>query len=70
MEPIDIILIVLLAVAMIGIIAYLIRKKLKGESGCGCGCSGCPNASACQRATLTKEKTPESNADGERKDDV
>ncbi len=70
MEPIDIILIILLAVAIIGIIAYLIRKKVKGESGCGCGCSGCPSAGNCQRATQAKEKTPEASSDGERMDDV
>ena len=40
MEPIDIVIIVVLSIAVIGIVAYLIKKKMKGESGCGYGCSG------------------------------
>ena len=58
MEPIDIILIVLLAIAVIGIIAYLIWKKRKGEGGCGCGCNTCPSAGACHRASVKNEEKP------------
>jgi hypothetical protein len=64
MEPIDIILIVILAIALIGIIAYLIWQKKEGKGGCGCGCNGCPSAGACHRATpQTQEKTPDDKAD-------
>ena len=47
MKPIDIILIIALAILVIGILAYLIIKKKKGETGCGCGCNGCPSAASC-----------------------
>lgn len=66
MEPIDIILIVILAIALIGIIAYLLWKKRKGESGCGCGCSSCPSAGACHRASAVKqEETPDTQSSEE-----
>lgn len=60
MKPIDIILIVALALIAIGIIAFIIRKKIKGEKiGCGCGCHACPHAGAC--SGNTKEKNSETN---------
>ena len=55
MKPIDIILIVALAVIVIGIIAYLIVKKKKGETSCGCACSGCPSAGACAAVKKTSQ---------------
>ncbi len=47
MKPIDIILIVGLAVVVVGVIAHLIYRKKKGINGCGCGCKNCPSASSC-----------------------
>lgn len=58
MKPIDIILIVALAVLIVGVIAYLIVKRKKGQTGCGCGCSGCPSAGTCA-ATKNTAKKPE-----------
>lgn len=66
MKPIDIILIVGLAVVVVGVIAHLIYRKKKGINGCGCGCKNCPSASSCgakkeecdgeERKTLEKEQ--------------
>jgi len=28
---------------------YICKQKKLGKSSCGCGCSGCPNASACHK---------------------
>ncbi len=50
MESIDILLIVALAVLLVGIVANLIVRKKQGKTGCGCGCQGCPSASACAAA--------------------
>ena len=47
MEPIDYIIIGGIAIAVVGIVVYLIKQKKKGKSGCGCGCSGCPHAGSC-----------------------
>lgn len=47
MTWIDYVIIAVLAVAVLGIIAYLVKEKRKGKSGCGCGCGGCPHANAC-----------------------
>ena len=39
------------------IVIYLIRKKMRGETTCSCGCKGCGGAcSCCPMATDTKEK--------------
>jgi hypothetical protein len=56
MNPIDYILIGILAVGLIGVVVYLIKEKKKGNSGCGCGCSGCPHANACNSAQKSKEE--------------
>lgn len=46
MEPIDIIIIVVAALAVVGVVARQIWKKKTGKGGgCGCGCNGCTNAS-------------------------
>lgn len=50
MKPIDYVIIGVLAVAVVGIVVYLIRQKKKGKSGCGCGCNGCPHAGQCGSA--------------------
>ena len=55
MQPIDIILIVALAVLVLGIAAYLIAKKKRGETSCGCACQGCPSAGAC---AMVKKAAP------------
>ncbi len=63
MKPIDIILIAALALIVGAIVAYIVRKKIKGEKiGCGCGCQSCPHASVCggnkpaQKTENTEEK--------------
>ena len=54
MTWIDYVIIAVLAVAVLGIIAYLIKEKRRGKSGCGCGCGGCPHANACASARAEK----------------
>lgn len=46
----EIITIVVVGVIAAAVIAYLIYKKVKGESvGCDCGsCHGCPHCSTCK----------------------
>ena len=66
MKPIDIILIIALAVLIIGVIAYLIVKKKKGDTSCGYACDGCPSASACaaaKQAASTPEESSRSRPD-------
>ena len=50
MSWIDYVLIGILALAVTGIIVYLVKEKRKGKSGCGCACGGCPHANACASA--------------------
>ena len=63
MKPIDYIIIVVLAVVIVAIVAYIVRKKVKGEKiGCDCNaCHACPHAGACggksQQKTQDKEET-------------
>jgi hypothetical protein len=42
---------ILVGVVLVAIIALIIagtvRRKKRGQSACGCGCSGCPSASSC-----------------------
>lgn len=60
MKPIDILLLIGAALLIGGIIAYLIVSRRKGKHvGCGCGCSGCPNASACGGGKMEKTSDPE-----------
>lgn len=53
MTWIDYTIIGVLAVAVAGIIVYLVKEKRKGKSGCGCGCGGCPHAGSCGVAKPT-----------------
>ena len=77
MKPIDYFIIAVIALIVVAIAIYIIRKKLKGEKiGCGCGCQSCPHAGACGGASSVK-KTDEScescpvekMKNGEKKDD-
>ena len=61
MTWIDYVIIAVLALAVLGIIAYLIKQKRQGKSGCGCGCGGCPHASAC--ASRRAEKPSDAPAE-------
>ena len=54
METIDYILLGGLALIVSGIVAWLIKKRKNGESGCGCGCIGCPSAHTCHSAKPMK----------------
>ena len=50
MGALEIILIVVCSVAVIGVIAAAIYKKVKGIScGCDCGCANCPHACPSRR---------------------
>lgn len=40
MGPVDIAVIVIVGVAVLGVAAYLIYRKVKGKGGC-CDCSSC-----------------------------
>ena len=55
MNWIDYVLIGVLALAVVGIIVYLIRQKKQGKTGCGCGCANCPSAGACHGAKPKQE---------------
>ena len=59
-KPIDIIIIAVLAAAIVGIVAFLVIRKKKGISGCGCVCTSCPHAGGCPSS---KEKTEEKKED-------
>lgn len=49
---------IVLSGIIFGMIALVITKQIKkaksGESGCGCGCSGCSEASACHGVKIEK----------------
>ncbi len=67
MTFIDYMIIAVLAVAVLGIIAYLVKEKRQGKTGCGCGCGGCPHANACASAKAEKpahEEQPTETDDG------
>ncbi len=55
MKPIDYVIIAAVALAVVGVVVYLVRQKKKGKSGCGCGCSGCPHANACHSKTNAEQ---------------
>ena len=61
MKPIDIVIIAIVALLVVGITAYVVWKKKKGEKiGCGCGCSGCNgcgSANACPSMQKAKAET-------------
>lgn len=50
---------IILSVLIFGFIAFVIGKQIKkaksGESGCGCGCSGCSSASLCHGSKIQKK---------------
>ena len=47
MGAFDIAIIVVISLAVVGVIGWLIYRKVKGKGGCcDCGCSGC---TACDR---------------------
>ncbi len=56
MSPVDYILLGGLALIVVGVSVYLIKRKKAGKGGCGCGCQGCPSAGACH---AKKEKNDE-----------
>lgn len=51
MNPIDWIILGVLALAIVGIAAYLIKRKKEGKGGCGCGCQNCPSKGKCHGKT-------------------
>jgi len=48
-------IVVLVVVAAI-IIKQVINRKRAAETGCGCGCSGCPNRAGCTDDAQTQSK--------------
>ena len=43
MSPCDIIVLIVISVAVVGVIGWLIYRKVKGKGGCcDCGCNNCP----------------------------
>ena len=42
--------ILILMVALV--IVNLLRKKKKGQTTCGCGCSNCPSAGICHKQSF------------------
>jgi hypothetical protein len=50
---------IILSGIIFGLIALIIAKQVKkaknGESGCGCGCSGCSSASLCHGTNVQKK---------------
>jgi hypothetical protein len=50
MNNIGTIVVSLILIVIVGLAAgSIIRKKIKGESTCGCGCSSCPASGACHK---------------------
>ena len=45
----DIIVLVAISVAVVGVIGWLIYRKVKGKGGCDCGCSGCTACDKCNK---------------------
>lgn len=67
MKPIDVIIIVVLALIVGGILAWIIVNKIKGKNiGCDCGgkggcascssCSSCPSAGNCNGEKYSTEE--------------
>ena len=50
---------IILGGIIFGLVALIIAKQVKkaknGESGCGCGCSGCSSASVCHGIKVEKK---------------
>lgn len=50
MGPVEIIIIVAVSVAVLGVVGWMIYKKVTGKGGgCGCGCESCPHAKNCKK---------------------
>lgn len=43
----DIIVVFVIALCLAAVLWYHISRRKKGETGCGCGCSGCSMPSGC-----------------------
>ena len=50
MEPIDYIILGVLAAAVALAIISIVKRKKEGKGGCGCGCVSCPSAGSCLSA--------------------
>ncbi len=37
----DIIVVLVIALCLLAVLGYHINRRKKGQTGCGCGCSGC-----------------------------
>lgn len=49
-QNIGTIIVCLLLVGIISAITVsLVKKKRRGDSSCGCGCSGCPMSDSCNK---------------------
>ncbi len=70
MKPIDVIILVVALLFVAIVVGFSVRRRKKGETGCGCdcgGCKGCSHQSDC-RAAKSAEKPDEANkavTDGE-----
>ena len=53
MTWIDVVIVCLSALAVVGVLATAIYKKVKGKTGCGGGCGNC---SACGGCALKKDE--------------
>ena len=64
MGAFEIVTIVVVGVTVAGVLAYLIYKKVKGESaGCDCGsCSACPHCNACRSKAKQAKNAPQKSA--------
>ncbi|MBP5180109.1 MAG: FeoB-associated Cys-rich membrane protein [Clostridiales bacterium] len=50
MDNLGTIIVSAILIVIVGLaVGSLIRKKIKGESTCGCGCSNCPASSTCHK---------------------
>lgn len=55
------IIVALILVAMlVPMVISLVKKKAKGESSCGCGCSSCPMSGKCHG--ISADSSPEKKA--------
>ena len=62
MKPIDIVILVIVAVAFVGITAMLVWKKKKGGSGCDCACCNACAKSGC-KGRANEQSTQETRAE-------
>ncbi len=46
----------IIAVIFVVIVIRGIIKRKRGERGCGCGCSGCPNSAVCHKNSSTQKQ--------------